>query len=35
MLVKQHYLFDVATALAIGALMWRGWFRPVFSQTTH
>lgn len=35
MLVKQHYLFDAATALGIGALMWRGWFRPVFSQTTH
>jgi membrane-associated phospholipid phosphatase len=35
MLVKQHYLFDVITALIIGAVVWKAWFAPVFSQTTR
>jgi hypothetical protein len=35
MLVKQHYMFDAVTALVIGAVLWRLWFKPVINQTTH
>ena len=35
MLVKQHYLFDAITGLIIGAVVWKAWFAPVFSQTTR
>jgi len=35
MLVKQHYMFDAVTALIIGAVLWRMWFKPVINQTVH
>lgn len=30
-LVKQHYLFDVATGIIIGATAWKVWFKPEFN----
>jgi membrane-associated phospholipid phosphatase len=35
LLVKQHYIFDAVTALVIGAVLWRLWFKPVINQTAH
>lgn len=35
LLVKQHYIFDAVTAVIIGAVLWRLWFKPVFNQRTH
>ena len=31
LLVKQHYLFDVATAVVLAATVWKVWFKPTFN----
>ena len=31
LLVKQHYLFDVATAIVLAATVWKVWFKPTFN----